>query len=514
MQIAFRQGIVKTVPDFLQTTGNTVSLVIHEPGYVLASIADGDTNYLIAERTSIPSAWAGPFQPGVDYWLYWDLHPLTGEKTYGHTTLAPIQSSIPPKDPQNDQHWFDLTTSTMKVWNTIVSRWVKKIRLFSARLVGGSALVSVSIQSPAFEGTQIGSFTYTPAAAGSLIFDSEGKALRKGNGTFFTTEDVGVTGITAASRVKLNAVVREGEANVNMAKLTLVVFTDFTHISPATPAVFTLSKQVGIIEEDVVVGGYVNIVTDGIITSVDWDWSQQAVDTPLFVGHGGVLTTVPVAPAFDPVAYVIGVHSIRIGGDRAAISDNLAISNLQLTKLNKAGDTMTGTLVLSGDPTSALHAATKQYVDGVLPDMTTVVAKSGSTMTGPLVLSGDPTLPLHAATKQYVDAKSATTVDTIAFGATISIDVSQTRYAVLSVSSNTTLTFTNPPAVGTVGELTLELPAIQAGSVITWPNSVYWPGGTAPAVGTLTNAIFEFYTRDGGVSWNGFLVASNMATVV
>lgn len=32
------------------------------------------------------------------------------------------------------------------------------------------------------------------------------------------------------------------------------------------------------------------------------------------------------------------------------------------------------------------------------------VDSAGDTMTGPLVLSGDPTLPLHAATKQYVDA--------------------------------------------------------------------------------------------------------------
>ena len=35
------------------------------------------------------------------------------------------------------------------------------------------------------------------------------------------------------------------------------------------------------------------------------------------------------------------------------------------TPVNKAGDTMTGVLTLSGDPTSALHATTKQYVDSV-----------------------------------------------------------------------------------------------------------------------------------------------------
>jgi hypothetical protein len=37
------------------------------------------------------------------------------------------------------------------------------------------------------------------------------------------------------------------------------------------------------------------------------------------------------------------------------------------------------------------------------PDLSTFIIKSGDTMTGPLVLPGNPTLNLQAATKQYVD---------------------------------------------------------------------------------------------------------------
>lgn len=66
----------------------------------------------------------------------------------------------------------------------------------------------------------------------------------------------------------------------------------------------------------------------------------------------------------------------------------------------KAGDTMTGLLSLSADPTNPLHAATKQYVDNM--DLLKV-SKIGDTMTGDLTLPNDPTFPLHAATKQYVD---------------------------------------------------------------------------------------------------------------
>lgn len=98
--------------------------------------------------------------------------------------------------------------------------------------------------------------------------------------------------------------------------------------------------------------------------------------------------------------------------------------------VNTAGDTMNGTLTLAADPTSALEAATKQYVDNnqkfvnaaaftaasgdltlTLNDSSTVAANldgrfvklAGDTMTGPLVLSADPTADLEATTKQYVD---------------------------------------------------------------------------------------------------------------
>jgi hypothetical protein len=71
------------------------------------------------------------------------------------------------------------------------------------------------------------------------------------------------------------------------------------------------------------------------------------------------------------------------------------------SKLNLSGGTMTGLLTLSGNPSSTMHAATKQYVDN---QDATKVSKAGDTMTGLLTLSGDPTANLHAATKQYVDS--------------------------------------------------------------------------------------------------------------
>jgi cytoskeletal protein CcmA (bactofilin family) len=84
---------------------------------------------------------------------------------------------------------------------------------------------------------------------------------------------------------------------------------------------------------------------------------------------------------------------------------------LNTGKLNKAGDTMTGPLVLSGAPTQNLHAATKLYVDSQLSTPSGTVLLTGSTMTGPLVLSGAPTADLQAATKLYVDGSISGKVD-------------------------------------------------------------------------------------------------------
>lgn len=71
--------------------------------------------------------------------------------------------------------------------------------------------------------------------------------------------------------------------------------------------------------------------------------------------------------------------------------------------VRKEGDSMTGPLVLSGNPTLALHAAAKQYVDAAAAAR---IARTGDTMTGMLALAADPSSALHAATKQYVDGSN------------------------------------------------------------------------------------------------------------
>jgi hypothetical protein len=90
-----------------------------------------------------------------------------------------------------------------------------------------------------------------------------------------------------------------------------------------------------------------------------------------------------------------------------------------------AGDTMTGQLILAADPVLPLEAVTKQYVDANSLSQSEAdalylsqteadalyVNVSGDTMTGTLVLSGAPVADMDAVNKAYVDAAVAGSLD-------------------------------------------------------------------------------------------------------
>ena len=76
-----------------------------------------------------------------------------------------------------------------------------------------------------------------------------------------------------------------------------------------------------------------------------------------------------------------------------------------LSKLDKAGGTMTGNLFLFSDPTLPTQAATKNYVDDRI---STRLDKAGGSMTGFILLHAEPTSGMHPATKTYVDNNLST----------------------------------------------------------------------------------------------------------
>jgi hypothetical protein len=130
------------------------------------------------------------------------------------------------------------------------------------------------------------------------------------------------------------------------------------------------------------------------VNYTDPNFPTDPILAGLFVWNG-----IAWDPLLSAVGGVVNLAGARIAnlGNAIAATDALNRQTGDGRYVMKIGDTMTGLLILSGDPVAALGAATKQYVD------TTTVSITGDTMTGLLILSGDPVAALGAATKQYVD---------------------------------------------------------------------------------------------------------------
>lgn len=80
-----------------------------------------------------------------------------------------------------------------------------------------------------------------------------------------------------------------------------------------------------------------------------------------------------------------------------------------------------------------------------------------------------------------------------------------------TISTNTTYTFSNPPANGTAFGFTLKIDS-SGTNTITWPASVNWAGGTAPdAPASGETDVFVFFTTDGGSNYYGFQAGDALA---
>lgn len=309
MLLHFRQGIVETqIPTFVQVTYPHVDLIVTDTNCTIA-FAAGQKDYLFTEQQSVAKAW-GPLYLGIDQWLYWDLDIRTGNRTFGITKVAPIVSPTQPASPAMDQHWFNTLTNEMKIWTG--AAWVKRIRVFACKLAQGRIPVSVSANAPLFTGTQVGNNTTT--YAGHILYDATtGNAIRDAVGNFMTTEDALSTKTISLSQVKVASIIVEGVAQQNMAAHTIVRFTDFGKIEHADQ--FTADQQIrfGIIEQSVTVGQTVNVVTDGMISSESFDFSDVGVNALLYCDAAGQIVTNPVVPNQSPIGVVVDRKTLQLG---------------------------------------------------------------------------------------------------------------------------------------------------------------------------------------------------------
>lgn len=423
MKVSFRQGLVRTPAGFLAVSGSNVNLVVPSTDSVIVNFADGTSNYLLTERVTINSAWTG-VTPATDQWLYWDIDVTTGARTFGITLVQPSHGNTAPASPVNDKHWFDTQTNTMKVWNSTAGRWVRRIRVFACKLAGGSSVVSVSINAPAFGGTQVGlTGSYT---AGAIVFDADGgKPLKRTNGTFFTTEDQAFTQIASASQVKFGSLVIPATAGENIPAYAVVRFTDYNKVVIAT-AYTVGTGAYGIVESGLTTGDTTNVVLEGVVTNPTWDFTivgaglgdevrfprALEVNSPLYIDTLGYLTsirpTVPVvvAAVVDKSTILIRPSSLSTIFSESTV-DPATTTNLGMVTLSVASATPLSPIVV-GDNDPRLTPA--------LDDLTDVNA--------PTPINGD-VLTYDNGTGQWISAAPAGGGSTTLAGLTdVAVDLS------------------------------------------------------------------------------------------
>jgi hypothetical protein len=145
-------------------------------------------------------------------------------------------------------------------------------------------------------------------------------------------------------------------------------------------------------------GNKLNTDLDGIDNQVFTANTRASACLPkdgseTFTGNMSIGGTLSVTGAATFTAIATCAVAPTLGGH---LTNKTYVDALAALKLNKAGDTMTGLLVLSADPAVALGAVTKQYADAINTAAQTKTINAGTGLTGGGALSTNPTLSIAA----------------------------------------------------------------------------------------------------------------------
>lgn len=322
MLLSFRQGIISGT-NFITNTTQGYGIQASQSQPVQLSIAFGNQNlyYRVSQPTN--SAFNLPSSPGQKSWLYFDIDVISGEASYGHTTIEPVTSSTAPNSPSDGLHWFDTTNMIMKVYQSGRNRFISKARIFLAAVTSGGIIQYYGTKTSQV-GVNAGSQIYH---TGRILFDDTGRALKSSNGNFITTEtDLYVGGgLNLGSKIENSIVLAQAQENIPAFKV--VLFSDYGSNGGSYGQIKLADYDnlrdsiVGITTEAANTGDVVQVAFQGNITNLNWDWESAGVPigAQIYVGadnnKGNVVgydphDVDPFRPKQVPIGRVLGKSSI------------------------------------------------------------------------------------------------------------------------------------------------------------------------------------------------------------
>ncbi len=151
-------------------------------------------------------------------------------------------------------------------------------------------------------------------------------------------------------------------------------------------------------------GGTLSALASPYLIAQESPGSVPTVGDLIAMSQAGTNTAVTLTDLATGILTLPSLNASALMVQATGSTNTETLAELAAGTLPLAGGTLSGPLVLAGDPVTAKGAATKDYVD---LRATSQLSISGGTLTGALVLASNPIAPLQAATKQYVDSQSA-----------------------------------------------------------------------------------------------------------
>lgn len=266
-------------------------------------------------------------------------------------------------------------------------------------------------------------------------------------------------------------------------------------------AAHTLSTTDGTIGDSLTDGMYKVLVLSGATEACTVTISPNDAQKLYFIDNNsgyditfsqGTGANVTIASGSTGILFCDG------GGASAAVS-----SVIDATTLTTLGITAT--------------TAELNVLDGFTGDLNDInivdVASLGTSEASKAVTAdanGDVYISEELKAKSYHDTFS----DISSSGGTTTLNCETANVFSTTLSENTTLSITNPPASGTSYGFLIKVVQDASGSGYTfsWPSSVKWQNGSAPNLSTGASQVDQFalYTHDGGTNFYAFLSGKNM----
>jgi hypothetical protein len=205
------------------------------------------------------------------------------------------------------------------------------------------------------------------------------------------------------------------------------------------------------------------------------------------------------------------------------LTENAASRANKVVAADSAGDVVWSAI---GDLSAVIDVVTASLANGdILVYDSTDLRWENRTLAAQNIMSTDAAQTMAASINMADNAltrgvfkdgaETAYNLGTFSSG-TLAIDHEDGHYQYVTLAGNVgTQTFSNWPATGTVGYITLEITQDGTGSrTVSWASSVDWQDAAAPTLstGAADVDILMFWTRDGGTTVHGSVVSLNSSS--